>query len=205
MFFPFDRLDAERRGVEGTGLGLALTKVLVEAMGGSIGLESEVGRGSSFWVSLPMADAPEARGDQEEPSGPPVPSSIRGRTVLYIEDNPSNHTLMERILADRLDVRLLTAIQGRMGLDLAREHSPDLIVLDLHLPDMSGDEVLRGLRGSPETCEIPVIVMSADSTPGQVAKVMAGGANEFLTKPLDLKRFMEAVADTLAAAPKLEV
>ncbi|MGH2529118.1 MAG: PAS domain S-box protein [Actinomycetota bacterium] len=202
LFSPFDRLDAERHGVEGTGLGLALTKALVEAMGGSIGVESEVGRGSSFWVALPVSEAPDAHRDHEEPSPPPAPSSIRGRTVLYIEDNTSNHTLMERVLADGLDVRLLTAMQGRMGFDLAQEHSPDLIVLDLHLPDISGEEVLSRLRGDPVTLETPVIVMSADSSPGQIERLMSAGANEFLPKPLDLKLFLEAVAEVLATPRK---
>jgi CheY-like chemotaxis protein len=198
MFLPFDRLDADRGGVEGTGLGLALTKVLVEAMHGTIGVESEVGRGSSFWVSLPRTEAPDPRHDHEAPSGEFAPLSLRGRTVLYIEDNPSNHTLMERLLVDRLDMRLLTAIQGRMGLDLAREHSPHLIVLDAHLPDTSGQEVLSRLRADPVTRETPVIVMSADGSPGQMRRMLAAGANAFLTKPLDVKLFLEAVAEALA-------
>ena len=198
LFIPFDRLGAEQRGVEGTGLGLALTKALVQAMNGSIGVESEVGRGSSFWVSLPRTEAPEPSHDHEAPSGTFAPLSIRGRTVLYIEDNPSNHTLMERLLVDRLDMRLLTAIQGRMGLDLAREHAPHLIVLDAHLPDTSGQEVLSGLRADPVTRETPVIVMSADGSPGQMRRMMTAGANAFLTKPLDVKLFLETVAEALA-------
>ena len=205
LFFPFDRLGVERAGVEGTGLGLALTKALIEGMNGSIGVESELGRGSTFWVSLPRADAPDTRDEREPLSGRPVPLSLRGRTVLYIEDNPSNHTLMERVLADGLDVRLLTAMQGRMGFDLAQEHSPDLIVLDLHLPDISGEEVLSRLREDPATLETPVIVMSADGSPGQIGRLMSAGASGFLPKPLDLKLFLEAVAEVLGTTRKPRV
>jgi len=205
LFLPFDRLDADRGGVEGTGLGLALTKALVEAMHGTIGVESELGRGSAFWVSLPLEDAPDAGTAREAPSEPLVAGSLQVRTVLCIEQHPSDLTLMERLLANRPGVKLLTTIQGRMALDLAREHAPDLIVLDVDLPDISGEEVVRRLRGDPATRKTPVIVTSADCTEGQMRRLFAAGANEYLTKPLDVQRFLETVGEALGAAPKLEV
>jgi len=205
LFFPFDRLDAERGGVEGTGLGLALTKALVEAMHGSIGMESELGRGSAFWVSLPLEDAPDAGSGHEAPSEPLVAGSLQVRTVLCIEHDPSDLTLMERLLANRPGVKLLTTIQGRMGLDLAREHAPDVIVLDLDLPDISGEEVVRHLRRDPATRKTQVIVTSADCTEGQVRRLFAAGANEYLTKPLNVQLFLETVGEALGAASWLEV
>lgn len=204
LFFPFDRLGADRGGVEGTGLGLALTKALVEAMHGTIGVESELGRGSAFWISLPLADAPDAGIAHEAPSEPFVAGSLQVRTVLCIEQDPSDLTLMERLLANRPGVKLLTTIQGRMALGLAREQAPDLIVLDLDLPDISGEEVVRHLRRDPATRKTHVIVTSADCTEGQMRRLFAAGANEYLTKPLDVSRFLETVGGALGPPPRLD-
>jgi len=200
LFSPFDRLGAERTGVEGTGLGLALTKALVEGMGGSIGVESEFGTGSTFWLALPPAEDPSS---MEEPARS-VPARELGsvHTILCIDDNPSNLTLIERILANRPGVRLLKAIRGRMGLDLAREHHPDLIVVDVHLPDIPGDHVIRSLRNGPATGRTPVIVTSADSTPKQRKRLIAAGATEYLSKPLNVKRFLAAVDEALGIPPE---
>ena len=201
LFVPFARLGAEETGVEGTGLGLALSHRLAEAMGGSLTVESHPGRGSTFWLELPVADDPSSRLPQpapapreartEEYEGPPA-------TLLYVEDNLANLTLVESLLSSRPEITLLSAMQGRMGLDLAWEHAPDLILLDLHLPDMSGGDVLRRLRSDPRTRDTPVVVISADATPGQVERLRAAGAHEYMTKPLDLDRFMETVDRTLA-------
>jgi len=185
LFAPFDRLGAEASATEGTGLGLALSKALVEAMGGTIGVDSTVGVGSRFWFE-PPAPATTAAG-----------ATATG-TILYIEDNLSNFRLIERALALRANVRLLPAMLGGLGLDLAREHRPDLVLLDLHLPDMSGDELLARLRADPATREIPVIVLSADATPGQVERLLADGARAYLTKPLDIGAFLAAVDEVLA-------
>jgi PAS domain S-box-containing protein len=200
LFSPFDRLGAERTGVEGTGLGLALTKALVEGMGGSIGVESEFGTGSTFWLALPPAEDPSS---MEEPARS-MPARELGsvHTILCIDDNPSNLTLIERILANRPGVRLLKAIRGRMGLDLAREHHPDLIVVDVHLPDIPGDHVIRSLRNGPATGRTPVIVTSADSTPKQRKRLIAAGATEYLSKPLNVKRFLAAVDEALGIPPE---
>ncbi|HET7869216.1 MAG TPA: ATP-binding protein [Actinomycetota bacterium] len=198
LFSPFDRLGAERTGIEGTGLGLALTKALVEGMGGSIGVESEIGTGSTFWLALRPAEDPNSLEDPaREPSGDRGPI----HTILCIEDDPSNLRLIERILANRPGVRLLKAIRGRMGLDLAREHHPDLIVVDVHLPDIPGDHVIRRLRNGPATGRTPVIVTSADATPKQRKRLIAAGATEYLSKPLDVKRFLAVVDEALGNPP----
>jgi PAS domain S-box-containing protein len=200
LFSPFDRLGAERTGIEGTGLGLALTKALVEGMGGAIGVESEIGTGSTFWLAMRPAEDPNSI---EEPARSMQADAVgRVHTILCIEDDPSNLRLIERILANRPGMRLLKAIQGRMGLDLAREHHPDLIVVDVHLPDIPGDHVIRSLRNGPATARTPVIVTSADSTPKQRKRLMAAGATEYLPKPLNVKRFLAAVDEALGIPPE---
>jgi PAS domain S-box-containing protein len=202
LFDPFDRLGAEMSDVEGTGLGLALSKGLIEAMGGTVKAESEAGVGSAFTIELSLAEPPVDRferewGGHEAPSGQVNPS----RTILYIEDNVSNLRLIERIISDRPQVRLLSAMQASLGLELARDHLPDLILLDLHLPDMAGDEVLRRLRQDPTTRTIPVVMISADATHAQINRLLAAGADEYLTKPLDVKRFLEIVEAMLDREP----
>ena len=189
LFVPFDRLTAAG-GVEGTGLGLTLSKQLVELMGGEIGVESAEGAGSTFWVRLPEITGPRATGDDRSAAAPPEePAAARG-AVLYVEDNPSNMRLIQSVLRLRPGVTLIPAMQGRLALDLAREHRPDLVLLDLHLPDISGEEVLRELRADPALAETPVVILSADATRGQMARLLAAGANNYLTKPLDLQEFL---------------
>jgi CheY-like chemotaxis protein len=201
LFTPFDRLGAEQSEVEGAGLGLSLSKRLVEAMGGTLGVESAPGRGSTFWVELAIAESPLERLEQaDERVQAPVSTDAprAARAVLYIEDNLSNLRLIERLLVRRPEVRLIPAMQGRLGLQLAREHRPDLILLDLQLPDLSGSEVLRRLREAPETRDTPVVVISADATPGQIDRVLAAGAWRYLTKPLDVKKCLSLLDEALA-------
>jgi hypothetical protein len=200
LFQPFERLGAEQTGVEGTGLGLVLSRGLAEAMGGSLGVESEVDRGSTFWVELALADpAAETAASplRAHPDASGQDSGVTG-TVLYIEDNISNRRLMERLFARRPGVRLVGAAQGQAGLDLARADRPDLVLLDLHLPDMNGEEVLRRLWEDPHTRAIPVAILSADATPAQAKRLRAAGAMAYLTKPLDVSEVLQLLDDTLA-------
>ncbi len=187
--------------MEGTGLGLALSKGLVEAMGGAIGVDSEAGGGSTFWFELAPAEAPASLLPEFNSllaSGPGGGSSER-RIVLYIEDNPSNMALMKRIVETRSEVLLIGAPQGRLGLELAHAHRPDLILLDLHLPDMPGQQVLEHLREDPETKTIPVVIVSADATPEHMEQLLASGAQSYVTKPLDIGSMLRLLDRALAA------
>ena len=200
LFHAFDRLDAERTRVEGTGLGLALSRHLIEAMGGSMGVESALGEGSTFWVELPRAENPvealslDACSWLFEADEAPKPTAVPARTVLYVEDNLSNLTLVEHLLeAVHPDIRLLSAMQGTMGLELAREHRPDLILLDVHLPDVSGHEVLLRLKAEDNLRSVPVVIMSADATPGQIDRLKAAGATAYLTKPFQVAELLSTI------------
>ncbi len=197
LFTPFERLGVS--SMEGTGLGLALSRGLAEAMGGTMGVESRVGQGSAFWVELARAENANAEAERvaEEVS---ISQVAKGSTVLYIEDNLSNLRLIEHLLSRRPGVRLLSAIQGRLGLELAWEHRPGLILLDLHLPDVPGDEVLRRLKEDPRTRPIPVVVISAEASPGHVQRLRAAGAIGYLTKPIDVREFLKLLDETLTRA-----
>ena len=199
LFTPFDRLGAEASEVEGTGLGLALSKRLVEAMGGALSVETAVGHGSTFAIELDETESPEAVLRHSPPGArsllevPPLPQS----SILYVEDNVPNIRLVEQLFAAQPQVNLISAMQGSVALDLARRHHVDLILLDLHLPDMAGAEVLDRLRADPATRMVPVVVLSADATDRQIARLIDRGARDYLTKPLDLARFVTVVAKIL--------
>ncbi len=201
LFQPFERLGAERTTVPGTGLGLALTRKLVQGMHGTIGVESERGVGSTFWIRLARspAAAPKPRVRRRAPVVTPVVASER--TVLYVEDNLATIGLMEEVFSMRPQIHLLTAMQGGLTLELAREHRPDLIVLDLHLPDIQGDEVLAQLRSDPRTAGIPVVMCSADATERRRKQLIAAGAHAYLTKPVKVQRFLRMLDEVLAATP----
>ena len=192
LFNPFDRLGAEATGVEGTGLGLALSKRLAEVMGGTLGLTSAVGRGSTFFIELAAAPGPRpAQARLPEGHANPVSANARARVVLHVEDNPANRALLEGVFVYRPQFRLLSALQGRLGrLELARQYRPDLILLDVHLPDMQGDEVLRQVRADPQLRDTPVIVLSADATPHQRQRLHSAGASDYLAKPIDVARLL---------------
>jgi two-component system sensor histidine kinase/response regulator len=199
LFTPFDRLGAELSAVEGTGLGLALSRRLMEAMNGAIAAESELGRGSKFSIDLPRSVSPVAAlvAHKKIPTvGSAKNVSGDKRTILYIEDNLSNLTLLEQMLEEQRDIQLISAMQGRIGLDLARQHQPDLILLDLHLPDLPGWEVLALLRADETTRHIPTIVLSADATSGQMKRLMNAGARAYLTKPLDIAQLHRVLEQT---------
>lgn len=203
VFGEFERLDAEATGVEGTGLGLTISRRLVEAMGGEIGVDSKVGEGARFWFELPVTAPPQARPAQPKGDEQVHPVRARGpaRSVLVVEDNPSNIKLVETILADRPAVTLLVATEGGRALELALERQPALVLLDLNLPDMSGREVLQRLRGDDRTSEIPVVIVSADATPGEIERLLAAGADGYLTKPFDIDAFLAIIDGSTTASP----
>jgi PAS domain S-box-containing protein len=201
LFTPFDRLGAEQSAVEGTGLGLALCQRLVQAMHGTIGVSSTLGNGSTFWLDLPRAQSPlKTLRATSTGSISKEPATEDVRRILYIEDNFSNVTLVDQMLAERPTLELMTAMQGRVGLELARQHSPDLILLDLHLPDVPGWQVLAQLKADHLTREIPVVVISADATPPQIKRLLSAGARAYLTKPLDIPEFFRVIDEALSLA-----
>jgi PAS domain S-box-containing protein len=194
LFHAFDRLGAERGSVEGTGMGLALSKGLIEAMGGTIGVESTLDIGTTFWVELAVAEAPidqyDRRTTTPADSTPAAPARL---VILQIEDNAANTRLVERVIKRRPGIQLLAAPGGQQGIALARQHRPDLILLDLHLPDMPGHEVLRLLQSYPETRALPVVVLSAQSTKSGTQRLLDSGAKGYLGKPLDVVEFLDIV------------
>lgn len=206
LFQPFNRLGQEGGSQEGTGIGLVVTKRLVELMGGDIGVSSSPGVGSVFWIELattaPLAvQAPEGAAG-ETPDAEAVPdqdaSELNPHLLLYVEDNPANLRLVEEIVRFRSDLRLLSAHDGHVGLALARAHRPEIILMDLNLPGMSGIEVLRQLRADPLTAAIPVIALTANAMPRDIERGLAAGFTRYLTKPIDIDRFTEAINSTLA-------
>ena len=198
LFTPFERLGAENTAVDGTGLGLALSKRLVQLMNGKIGLESAADCGSTFWIELPETENPLRTIESAPEVVDAMPAATRA-TVLYIEDNPSNLRLVERIIARRPEIKLLSSQNGHGGIALALKESPNLILLDLHLPDIHGEEVLTKLRSDAATADIPVIVVSADATPNQMKRLTSAGAENYLTKPIEVGRFLKILDEVLAA------
>ncbi|MDF1505266.1 PAS domain S-box protein [Roseisolibacter sp. H3M3-2] len=199
LFTPFARLGAEQSEIEGTGLGLALSQRLCEAMGGALTLESTGPEGSVFRVELAVADDPR-RALEESGAGCVEQAPHRDATLLYVEDNLANLSLVETILMSRPGWRTIPALQGQLGVQLAQEYQPDVVLLDLHLPDIQGDEVLRRLRADARTAAIPVIVVSADATAGSLDRLRALGADAYLTKPLDVDEFLSVVERFLPPA-----
>jgi len=204
LFVPFARLGAEYSDVEGTGLGLALSQRLVEAMGGQLVLEHSGDDGSSFAVELRLSRDPVEGLALRSAAAAPAPAAPPRSpvTLLYVEDNLANLSLVETILAARPGWKTIPALQGRLGADLACEHAPDLVLLDLHLPDVQGDEVLRRLRADRRTARIPVVMISADATPRTIDRLRAEGADAYLTKPLDVDEFLATIDRLLPPLPE---
>lgn len=197
LFTPFDRLGAESTGIDGTGIGLTLTRSLSALMSGSVTVDSELGRGSAFTVSLPRAIPAHlgtgARAEDGTAQLVEQGPGARSLTLLYVEDNVPNVQIIEHLLRLRPRWRLIHAGSGGLGLELARAHRPDLVLLDLHLPDRSGADVLRALKDDPDTHEAPVLILTADATAGQSRRLLELGAEQYLTKPLDLREILAAL------------
>lgn len=195
LFQPFNRLGQETGAEEGTGIGLIVTKQLVELMGGVIGVASNVGIGTVFWVELTATSAPKlVFGDIARDESIPVPREMASqRTLLYVEDNPANLILVEQLIARRSDLKLLTAIDGHLGVQLARTYQPDVILMDINLPGISGFDALDILRNDAATAHIPVMALSANAVPRDIAKGMEAGFFRYLTKPIKVTEFMDAL------------
>ncbi|MDO8251344.1 MAG: PAS domain S-box protein [Rhodoferax sp.] len=196
LFQPFNRLGQEAGTEEGTGIGLVVSKRLVELMGGEIGAQSIVGVGSVFWIELNKATALELSAAADEP-----PALLQGhvlhsaelRTLLYVEDNRANMQLVEQLIARRPDMRLLSAADGTRGIALARIHQPDVILMDINLPGISGIQALKILREDPATAHIPVLALSANAMPRDIERGLAAGFFRYLTKPIKVNEFMQAL------------
>jgi CheY-like chemotaxis protein len=193
LFTPFERLGADATQVEGTGLGLAVVKGLVQAMGGQIGVDSVVDTGSTFWVDLPEGDSTRTAAAVSPADAGTGRVETGTLTVLYIEDNPANTFLVEATLRRRPAVQLATAATGAAGIAQAIAIRPGVILLDLNLPDMSGTDVLARLRAETTLAGIPIVVLSADATAGSKERLLAAGAAAYLTKPLNLKRLLKLI------------
>jgi CheY-like chemotaxis protein len=200
VFTPFFRA-REHESVEGSGIGLAITKRLLELMKGSIGFDSELGKGSTFWFELPLGEKPTVDLEEGEPSVIIKRASSREVTVLHVEDNPANQALVARILSRRPHVKLVTASSGEQGLDLARAQDPDLIVLDINLPGMTGVEVLQRLQADADLKHIPVVALTANAMPQDVKAGMEAGFFQYLTKPIDVKEFLRTVDLFISGSP----
>jgi PAS domain S-box-containing protein len=197
LFQPFERLGiSASTAIEGTGIGLAISKRLIELMGGAIGVDSTPGQGSTFWIELPLAQSPQ-QADAAEPTA--LPDVAQGmHKILYVEDNAANLKVVEAMLRNRPNLTVLSASNGEYGLELAQRYVPDVILLDIHLPGMDGYAVLKALQAHPETRGIPVIALSADAMPLDVERGLAAGFRRYLTKPVKVKELIDAV-EQLAA------
>ena len=203
LFQPFNRLGQETSAEEGTGIGLVVSKRLIELMGGVIGVESTVGRGSVFWIELNLTT-------EEQPDAGAVGLTVvdraefhadgRLRTVLYVEDNPANLLLVKHLIARRSDIRFLSAVDGTRGIEIARASQPDVILMDINLPGISGIQALKILDEDPSTAHIQVIALSANAMPLDIEKGLEAGFCRYLTKPIKVNELMDALDVALKLA-----
>ncbi len=193
LFEPFNRLHAENSSIEGTGIGLALSKKLMQMMDGTIGCISQPGEGATFWVEFARRDKdgqnPELTDKQLDPK---ALKTYQGM-ILYVEDNPDNLTLMEEIIAEETAYQLLTAPTAEIGLSLARQHHPDVIILDINLPGMDGIETMKIIKADAALKQIPVFALSANVTDNTVQHALAAGFQAYLNKPLDVDVLLKAL------------
>jgi PAS domain S-box-containing protein len=205
LFQPFNRLGQEARSVAGTGIGLVVTKRLAELMDGVLGVDSTVGEGSVFWCELASAKAPKLVVQIDETEIPvqlQLPVDALKRTLLYVEDNPANMKLVEQLISRFPDIRLLTAVNGILGVKLASSAHPDVILMDINLPGISGVEALKILCKSPDTAHIPVVALSANAMPRDIEKGLEAGFFRYITKPIKVKEFMETLNAAMEHAAK---
>jgi signal transduction histidine kinase/ActR/RegA family two-component response regulator len=205
LFQPFNRLGQEGGAEEGTGIGLVVTKRLVEAMGGRIGAGSTLGEGSEFWIEFELAVTPQfaaAEVDGAIAAMPMASGDTPPRTVLYVEDNPANLDLVERLVARRPDLHLLSAADGNMGVQYARAYLPEVILMDINLPGLSGIEAMKILHAGAATAHIPIIALSANAVPRDIEKSLEAGFFNYITKPIKVNEFMHALDVALVASRK---
>jgi PAS domain S-box-containing protein len=202
LFQPFSRLTAEDSGIEGTGIGLTITRRLVELMGGEIGVNSVVGVSTKFWVDLPLETLQHYESDAKTEQ--PVPQTLTGtHCVLCIDDNPTNLKLIAQILARRSHIHLITTHLPELGIELARIHQPELILLDINMPGMNGYQLLEKLQADKHLQSIPVIALTANAMPRDIERGLVAGFTDYLTKPLEVGKFLKTI-DRLIAPTRLE-
>jgi CheY-like chemotaxis protein len=201
LFQPFNRLGKENSAEEGTGIGLVVSKRLVDQMGGCVGVNSTVGLGSAFWIELALAGSPQLHDDTADSPAPVFERHTAGvavRTLLYVEDNQANMALVEQLIARRPDLRLLGAADAISGIALARAHLPDVILMDINLPGMNGMQALGVLREDALTQHIPVLALSANAMLRDIERGLAAGFFRYLTKPIRVSEFMAALDEGLS-------
>jgi CheY-like chemotaxis protein len=204
IFEPFHRAGQEAGPIEGTGIGLAISKRLAKLMKGAVGFQSEAGKGSTFWVEVPAVNGPAAEDAAAGGGGLSSPAlAVPGeaRKIVYVEDNPSNIAFMRDLMADLPRIELVTAPTAEIGIELVRAHLPALVILDINLPGMSGFDAVRLLKEWSETRDIPVIALSAAALPRDTARAREAGFHRYLTKPVQVGELTEVLEELLAEEP----
>jgi CheY-like chemotaxis protein len=203
LFQPFNRLGREAGNEEGTGIGLVVTKRLIELMGGRMGVDSVVAQGSVFWFELELTAPAQLSAPSATEAGPvqlPTPKNALAHTLLYVEDNPANLELVRQLVERHADLRLLTAMDATVAIELARAHLPHVILMDINLPGISGIEAMQILRADPLTAHIPIIAVSASASNIDINKGLKAGFFSYVTKPIRVDKFMESINEALACS-----